>query len=510
MMKTMIPCLVVVAALAASVPRATSAATDVPVAGKGVGIGARKAARHTFVFRSEVDTSVVAPFPDPTTGASLRVFVSSAEAQCHAEIALPANHWRPISGNGAQKGWRYRDASGSAQGVRAVTLSARRAGGRIAITARGAFPCGLEAEQTAPVHVELRMGETRYCAAFGGTTVRTNKVGRYRAIGAPAPDACLDDDITLADLNVLHGIFCPADTVGCRRADRIELLRQFVVARGCPDVLAFQEGFNLGGAFGENLMALQAALTNACPIPYVSVYDGLNPFDNEMIFSRYPLLIVETFDLLGPLRHLFHVRIDHPVGALDVYATHLASGGDLATGACGVAFGTPCPPDCIAAGAATVRDCQAVQVAKYVETSHDVATAALLVGDFNETPGSFVYAQFAGRGWTDAHLAAGNPECDTLTGVGCTSGRQDEALTDLEDPALHQIERIDFIWVVPPGPGSICSAIVEAAGDGDGDGIATRLFADEPNPFAPACGPSPAAICWSSDHTGVQADLNCH
>ncbi len=122
---------------------------------------------------------------------------------------------------------------------------------------------------------------------------------------------------------------------------------------------------------------------------------------------------------------------------------------------------------------------------------------------------SLVYSQFASRGWTDTYLAAGNPECVSATGVGCTSGREDEALTDLEDPALNQTERIDYIWLVPATSGSLCAGTEEAAGDADGDGIETRLFADVPNPFAATCGPSPDAICWSSDHSGVQADVNC-
>jgi len=39
--------------------------------------------------------------------------------------------------------------------------------------------------------------------------------------------------------------------------------------------------------------------------------------------------------------------------------------------------------------------------------------------------------------------------------------------------------------------------------------VATRIFADDPNPFAPTCGPAPDAICWPSDHEGAQVDLNC-
>src|SRR6185436_4589961 len=108
-----------------------------------------------------------------------------------------------IGNNGAQKGWRYRDQSASAQGVKAVTIQARNTGGRISVKARGAFPCGLEAPQNAPVHVELRTDGTRYCAEFGGT-VRTNAAGKFTAIGAVAPAACLKPDVSIASFNVLH------------------------------------------------------------------------------------------------------------------------------------------------------------------------------------------------------------------------------------------------------------------------------------------------------------------
>jgi endonuclease/exonuclease/phosphatase family metal-dependent hydrolase len=484
-------------------------AADVPIGGKSVGLGARNATRRTFAFRSAIDPAIAAPFVDPTagSGAALRVFVSSGPGQCHAEIVLPAGFWTAIGGDGAQKGWRYRDQSASAQGVRLVTIARRKSGGRITVKARGAFPCGLEASQAGPLNVELRLTGLRYCATFGGT-VRTNEPGTYRAVGAVAPAACLPGGVTIADLNVLHGIFCPAETNGCRRADRIALLKDWVVARGCPDILAFEEVFNLS-ATNENATSLAAALTNACPAPYTSAYHNQNPFDDEMIFSRYPILAEETHHLLGPLRNVLRVRIDHPIGALDVYATHLASGSDLATTPCdGSPFG-PCPTECVAAGVTTVRECQAVQMAAYVDATHDVPTPALAVGDFNEEPGSFVYAVFANRGWTDAFLQAGLVECDPMTGLGCTSGRIDDALTDMENPALNQVERIDDVWVIPRAAGSLCSGDVEATGDPDGDGVATRLFADVPNPFAPSCGAAPDPICWSSDHTGVQADVNC-
>ena len=140
-----------------------------------------------------------------------------------------------------------------------------------------------------------------------------------------------------------------------------------------------------------------------------------------------------------------------------------------------------------------MRECQGVQMARFIADRHDVATPAVVTGDFNESPDTFVYNQFVGRGWTDVYLAAGNPECDPTTGIGCTSGRNDEDLSHLESPASNEVERIDFIFAVPPASGSLCAASIDSGDDTDGDGTATRIFADDPNPFAPTCGPAPAA-----------------
>ncbi len=486
---------------------AGSALTDIPVAGRSVSLTARSATRRTLVFRSAVDPAIAAPFPDPTAGARLLVHTSNGAGQCHAEIVLPASFWAPRGEDGPARGWHYRDKGGSAQGVTAVKIAPRRSGGgRITVKAKGpSFPCGLEAAQALPATVTLRLADTRYCAAFEAGAVRTNEVGRLRAAHAPAPAACPDTDVTVANLNILHGLFCPAATVNCRLAERIALLRQWVVARGCPDLVTLQE---VADAVPNLVALLQDELLDACPAPYHLVFVETLGVDDEMILSRHPVLSSQLIDLYGPIRHVTHARIDHPIGAVDVYSTHLASGSDGATNPCGF-FGA-CPAECVAAAAATVRDCQAVQTALAIETTHAGDAPALLTGDLNAVSGSFVYDQFASRGWVDSHLAAGNAECVPATGVGCTSGRDDDDLSDLEDPALNQVARIDFIFVVPPGPTSLCAGTLDTAADADGDGTATRLFADEPNPFAPTCGPAPAAICWPSDHTGAQADLDCN
>jgi endonuclease/exonuclease/phosphatase family metal-dependent hydrolase len=212
----------------------------------------------------------------------------------------------------------------------------------------------------------------------------------------------------------------------------------------------------------------------------------------ETILTRWPAGVVELTKLYKNYRTVFWARLDHPLGPVDVFSTHLASSSDGAEAPCA----GDCPPACVAAGARTVRDCQGVQMAALVAAKHNVPTPAVATGDFNQSPGSLVYGQFTRRGWLDTYLAAGNAECDVSSGEGCTSGRADEDLSQMESPETNENERIDFIFLVPPASGSSCTARLDPA--------ATRLFADRPNPFATACGPAPQPICWSSDHEGTQ------
>ena len=484
-------------------------AADIPVGGKVLKLRASQSnpARRRLVFSSTVEAVVAAPFPDPTAGASLLVFASNASGQCRVEVDLPALHWTPIRGDGASNGWRYSDPSGSAGGVFKAVLKRRGSGGLIVVKAEGSgFPCGLEAAlQQVPISVALRIDDRRYCAAFGGSVLK-NGAGAFKAKDAPAPAACPDDDLNVADLNVLHGLFCPPATTNCRLQNRLDLLGQWIAARGCPDAIALQEVFDLSPS--QTMVPLiQATLPNVCDPPYEVIFVHDNGFDESLIVSRYPALETEVHELYIGFRSIFRARVDHPIGPVDLYSTHLASGSDGGPNPCGTA--QPCPQECIDAGAVTVRDCQAVQVGDFIEASHDIDTPAVLMGDFNAEPASFIYNEMVGHGWTDTYLAAGNSECVPATGAGCTSGRIDNALTDLESPALNVNERIDFIFLVPPGPTSSCSATLDSPADADGDGTGTRLFADDPNPFSPSCGPSPDPMCWVSDHSGVEADVNC-
>jgi endonuclease/exonuclease/phosphatase family metal-dependent hydrolase len=478
---------------ACAVVATTTLAADVPVRGASLRLSAsaRTAERRGAAARLD-DAAIAGPFGDPRAdGATLVVHGGASTGQCYVRVDLPGAHWSPVGRDGSRRGWGYRDRTGAAGGVRRVLV--RR--GRISFVARGgAWPCPLEQPERLPLTIVLGVSGRRWCAAFGGTVV-SNGVGRFRARNAPAPGACPDGDLTMANLNVLHGLFCPRVTDDCRFPERAALLFQWVTAAGCPDVVTLQE------VRETQVTTLVDTLPSLCGGSYQAVYDPENRIDDAMLLTRLPVLDFEVLPLAGNFRNVLRARLDHPLGPVDVFTTHLAATTDGALIPC-----TPgdCPAECVAARAMTRRECQGVQVARLVETRADAATPAVVGGDFNDDPTSFVHAQFTDRGWADSYLAAGNPECDPATGVGCTSGRIDDSLVQLESPATNEVERIDFIFVAPAA-----GCRIEPAGDPDGDGTATALFADRPNPFGPACGPAPAPICWPSDHIGAQLDLDC-
>jgi hypothetical protein len=207
------------------------------------------------------------------------------------------------------------------------------------------------------------------------------------------------------------------------------------------------------------------------------------------------------------------VRVDGAPAAVDVITTHLASGVDNATSPCDIdsngdeIIDIPCPQECDDAGAATVRECQVVQLVEFVEKVHGTRPPAIVTGDFNAEPSSNEYAYIDGKGWRDTHLVVGNPECNAGTGEGCTSGRSSSSIAEIESTAANVDHRIDYAFLAPSP--SFCVYSLDGPNDDDGDGTATRIFADDPNPFA-SCGASPADVCWPSDHEGNELDMNIH
>jgi endonuclease/exonuclease/phosphatase family metal-dependent hydrolase len=369
--------------------------------------------------------------------------------------------------------------------------------------------------------------------------LRRGVVGLLLALSLAGCDGDDDAAVTVANLNILHGFACdplvPADGDQCRVADRIDLLVQHIAAADCPDVVTLQEHVTaqfmtrgpgvLVGPLTNTVALLEERLPRlqeACGFTYTIVFDpegATTPpaalgrgIDEELILTRFPAVDAEVVPLYSPLfpfffRHVLFARITHPTGPLDVFTTHLAATADFGALPCGAQVlppemgGSPaCPAEC-SATQDTVRQCQAKQLARFIEARHDVPNAALVTGDLNAPPFTPVYNEFAARGWLDSHLVAGQAECDPVTGVNCTAGRQDQDLSDLESPVLNQDQRIDYIFVVPATAGATCAGRIEPRGTG--------LFAADPNPFAARCGALPEALCWPSDHSGNKVRLAC-
>jgi endonuclease/exonuclease/phosphatase family metal-dependent hydrolase len=342
--------------------------------------------------------------------------------------------------------------------------------------------------------------------------------------------------VTLANLNVLHGFNCDSpevDTKQCRVSERIALLREHLIAAGCPDLVTLQEVINAefaptanGQPVASILLLIKAELPNlaaVCGFPYQLVYEPhltppltISETDEEVILSRYPVLQTGTRILYGPLvnagifaRHVLYARVAHPSGPVDVYTTHLASEGDFSAKICGTS--ALCPVECDSND--TVRVCQAEQLALYVEATRGDTDLALISGDFNAAPDSTEYVAMTSRGWLDSHLLAGQPECDPITGIACSSGRDDSSLQDIENPALHVDRRIDYIFAALPEDNTVCTLARQSGQQqatlGSYEIESAGLFAGAPNPFTQTCGSSPDAPCWVSDHSGNQVRLSC-
>jgi hypothetical protein len=74
------------------------------------------------------------------------------------------------------------------------------------------------------------------------------------------------------------------------------------------------------------------------------------------------------------------------------------------------------------------------------------------------------------------------------------------SLESLTDPSVRQAERIDFIFVKAPAS---CDLTFDPRADGDGDGLGTGLWNDQP------ALDGPNGIVWVSDHTATSADFAC-
>jgi len=313
-------------------------------------------------------------------------------------------------------------------------------------------------------------------------------------VAVPAPGAAAPkparDDLRVVNYNLLHGIFCD-DGTDCQAPDRVELfLRQLETAR-CPEVVGLQE-------INNNLRAILAdRLGDVCDGKYRTVFAESDANDGELVLTSLAVKKPEIVDLPGALRTASRVELASPLGPVVVVVTH--QDGDKTYPSCRSDIPRHrCPPPC--PEGTTHSTCQTILGLRLADRGGGRRAIRVYMGDFNVPPGNPRYQAILDAGYLDSHLAAGNAECDPVTGVECTAGRVDNRIAALKDPSAREQERIDFIFVKAPKG---CRAIFDPVTDADGDGLGTGLFA-----AAPAVG-GPGGIVWPSDHTAVSMDMTC-
>ncbi|MGZ6972584.1 MAG: endonuclease/exonuclease/phosphatase family protein [Acidimicrobiia bacterium] len=282
--------------------------------------------------------------------------------------------------------------------------------------------------------------------------------------------------VTVVAQNLLHGVACPADSDRCKLPQRVQLFARQLTEAGCPQVVSVEEA----DPVMAGLLRDQAA--KVCRGRYRVVGADDPSLDREVILTTLPVLGQERVHLAGPLRTALWVRVKASLGPLDVVATHLASSSDDRP--CDT---ETCPAPCRAGD--SLNTCQGREAAQLLGDRSTPESVGVLIGDLNAKPDEPTIRAIVSRGYVDTFVAAHNAACDATTGAGCTSGRQDQDLSDLTNPSSHETERIDYIFLATKRECRVQRP--------------TGLFRPAPE-TAPLDG-----LVFASDHTGVQATISC-
>ncbi|MET0903380.1 MAG: endonuclease/exonuclease/phosphatase family protein [Acidimicrobiales bacterium] len=298
--------------------------------------------------------------------------------------------------------------------------------------------------------------------------------------------ACADDDggeraatahVRVVSQNLLHGVNCPAESNACDLPGRVDLFLRQLDEAGCPELVGLQE------ANGQMVSQLRDGLSEVCDGAYDVVSDADPGLDREVVLTTLPVLGQRRTRLAGPLRTALWVRVAADVGVVDFVSSHLASGSDDRP-----CDARTCPPPCDGEG--MVGACQGRQLLAFADEVAGDDAVVVIGGDLNAPRGEPAVDVLVEGGYADTHLVAGNAECDPATGDQCTSGRVDDALTDLVDPESQQSERIDYLLI----GGSRHCDLTDPTGLFNG---------------SPAEPPGAGGLVFPSDHTGVEATIEC-
>jgi endonuclease/exonuclease/phosphatase family metal-dependent hydrolase len=308
---------------------------------------------------------------------------------------------------------------------------------------------------------------------------------------AQATGSSAGKNLTVVNYNILHGIFCPADTDACRASDRIALFLDQLEAAKCPQVVGLQE------VSGQLAGLIEEQLPGACGGKYKLAMSVTEGNDKELVFTSLTAKKPKVLQLPGGLRNATRVELESDLGPAVLVVTH--QDGDRTFPVCRNDIERyKCPKPC--PEGATFAECQTILGEEFGDAVGSKKAIRLYMGDFNVPAGTPRYQRLIDRGWVDSHLAAGNAECDSASGVNCTAGRNDVTLTALQDPTAKESERIDFIFVKAP---KSCTPKFDSGTDADRDGTSTGLFAAQPAVNGPS------GLAWPSDHTAVSMDLSC-
>ncbi|MBM3672182.1 MAG: hypothetical protein FJW86_08400 [Actinobacteria bacterium] len=307
-----------------------------------------------------------------------------------------------------------------------------------------------------------------------------------------AGSAGAEDGVRIVNFNILHGVFCEPESDFCQAADRVELFGQQLEESGCPEVVGLQE------IRSEMSEALDELIKDICDGAYQNVFKDVdNGVDAERLLTTLKVKSEKVIELAGGFRTASRVVLKSAIGPLVVTTTH--QDGDPDEPSAGCAICQPprfkgCSPD------RGIFECQADATIAFTEEVGGTKAVRVIMGDFNVDATTERYGSHIEAGYVDSHLEAGNAECVEATGVNCTSGRADDTIVALKDPAATESHRIDMIFVKSSAK---CDVVFDSDADEDGDGIGTGLFFDEPTVDGPG------GIVWVSDHTAVSADLSC-
>ena len=325
----------------------------------------------------------------------------------------------------------------------------------------------------------------RFTRVLAATFVLAAACSSNDSSGGADPDTAPDEAADVAPLrvltlNLLHGFFCPEATDSCRAPERAQIFAEQVEAAGCPDLVGLQE---IGTRLAELLPGIVETL---CDGDYEMAWAASDKVEQQMVLSRRPIIEEGHIELAHFPWEAYWVRVVSEQGPVEFLTAHFASS----------ANNPPCTPDdgeCppICAPGMITNDCHAAQVVDFFAGRTNESTLSIASGDFNATPTSPTLRTLLEAGFTDAWLAAEQPECDPQTHVGCTGGGDEpepfEGMDTQQGPGFD--ERIDYV-LVRPGPQ--CELGVDA-----------EAFAAQPR-AQPLNG-----MWWPSDHAGVLVELSC-